>query len=79
MNCYNGQKFLFDAIQSVIGQTYKNWELIFFDNKSKDNSKKIFYSFNDKRLKYFNQKKHTSLYEARNAAIKKTSGKYNKE
>jgi len=76
MNCYNGQKFLFDAIQSVIGQTYKNWELIFFDNKSKDNSKKIFYSFHDKRLKYFNQKKHTSLYEARNAAIKKTSGKY---
>jgi len=76
MNCYNGEKFLFDAIQSVIGQTYKNWELIFFDNQSKDNSKKIFYSFNDKRLKYFNQKKHTSLYEARNKAIKKTSGKY---
>lgn len=76
MNCFNGEKFLFEAIQSVIGQTYKNWELIFFDNQSKDNSKKIFCSFNDKRLKYFKSKKYTSLYEARNTAIKKASGKY---
>lgn len=76
MNCYNGEKFLFEAIQSVIRQTYKNWELIFFDNQSKDNSKKIFFSFNDKRLKYFKSTRHTSLYEARNAAIKKAKGKY---
>ena len=76
MNCYNGDNFLFEAIQSVINQTYKKWELIFFDNKSKDESKKIFFSFRDKRLKYFSAKKHTSLYEARNAAIRKASGSY---
>jgi glycosyltransferase involved in cell wall biosynthesis len=76
MNCYNGEKFLFESIESVINQTYKNWELIFFDNKSKDKSKKIFFSFKDRRLKYFCGKKHTSLYQARNAAIRKASGSY---
>ena len=53
MNCYNGQRYLSEAIKSVINQTYKNWELIFYDNCSTDNSKEIFKSFNDKRLKYF--------------------------
>ena len=76
MNCYNGDRFLLEAIQSVIKQTYKKWELIFFDNKSNDNSKKIFFSFYDKRLKYFYAKRHTSLYEARNEAIKKATGEY---
>ena len=53
MNCYNGEKFLFDSINSVISQTYENWELVFWDNRSTDNSKKIFKSYKDKRLKYF--------------------------
>ena len=48
MNCYNGQRYLGEAIKSVINQTYKNWELIFYDNCSTDNSKEIFKSFNDK-------------------------------
>ena len=30
MNCHNGEKFLNESISSVINQTYKNWELIFF-------------------------------------------------
>ena len=34
MNCYNGEEFLEDAIQSVLTQTYKNWELVFWDNQS---------------------------------------------
>ena len=32
MNCYNGEKFLKESINSVINQTFKNWEIIFFDN-----------------------------------------------
>ena len=44
MNCYNGQEYLSQALDSVLGQTYDNWEIIFWDNKSIDNSKKIFFT-----------------------------------
>lgn len=76
MNCHNGEKFLAEAINSVLGQTYKKWELIFWDNCSTDQSADIFKSFDDKRLKYFYTRKKVSLYESRNAAIKKTNGEF---
>lgn len=76
MNCHNGQEFLNYSINSIINQTYTNWELIFWDNKSTDNSKTIVKSFNDKRIKYFYSKRKSVLYKARNLAIKKTRGKY---
>ncbi len=76
LNCYNGEKYLEEALVSVLNQSYKHWELIFWDNKSTDRSKKIFKSFKDKRFKYFYSKKHTSLYKAKNLAIKKSKGNY---
>ena len=76
MNCYNGETYLYDSIKSVLSQSYENWELIFWDNRSQDKSAEIFKSYNDKRLKYYYAPKHTFLYEARNEAIKKTSGEY---
>ena len=42
INCFNGEQYLAEAIDSVLTQTYPNWELIFWDNQSIDNSKKIF-------------------------------------
>ena len=53
LNCYNGEKYLNQALTSVLKQTYKNWELIFWDNKSTDKSKIIFKSFKNNRFKYF--------------------------
>ena len=50
MNCYNGEAYLYESIESVLSQTYKNWELIFWDNKSEDKSAKIFKSYNEKRF-----------------------------
>ena len=76
MNCHNGEKFLSEAIKSVLNQTYKNWELIFWNNSSSDQSEKIFKSFKDKRLRYFYTSKKVSLYVSRNAAIKKTKGNF---
>ena len=66
MNCYNGEKYLNEALNSVINQTYKNWELIFWDNLSTDKSKKIVNKIKDQRIKYFLSDIHTSQYEARN-------------
>jgi len=76
MNCKNGQTFLRNSISSVIRQTYKNWELIFFDNFSKDKSIEIAKTFNDKRIKILKAKKSLKLYDARNEALKFAKGKY---
>jgi glycosyltransferase involved in cell wall biosynthesis len=76
MNCYNGENYISNSVKSILMQTYKNFEIIFWDNQSKDKSASIYKSFKDKRLKYYYAKKHTSLYEARNLAIKKTKGKF---
>ena len=76
MNCHDGEKYLKDSIESVLSQTYKNWELNFWDNKSVDKSNKIFKSYTDKRFRYFYSEKYTSLYEARNLAIEKSKGDF---
>lgn len=76
INCYNGEKYLARSIKSVINQSHKNWEIIFWDNKSTDNSFKILNKFKDKRIKYFLSPKHEKLYNARNSAIKKAKGKF---
>ena len=52
MNCYNGEKYLREAIDSIYAQTYTNWEIIFWDNASTDNSAEIA-KLSDSRLKYF--------------------------
>ncbi len=76
MNCHNGQRYLSESIRSVINQSYKNWELIFYDNFSLDNSYSILKKFKDKRIRYFKSNKFLKLYAARNEAIKKAKGKY---
>ena len=75
INCLNGEKYLDYAIQSVLKQSYKNWEIIFFDNNSTDKSLSILKRYKDKRIKYFKLKKTQTLYKARNLAIKKSKGK----
>ena len=75
MNCYNSDRFLNEAIDSVYSQTYQNWEIIFWDNASTDTSAIIAKSY-DERVKYHFESKTTSLGKARNLAVKKASGKY---
>lgn len=76
VNCHNGEKFLNESLNSIISQTYKNWEIIFFDNLSTDKSSLIVKSLKDQRIKYFKTKKFLNLYHARNQAITKCKGKY---
>ena len=76
MNCFNGEKYLEKSLESVFLQTYKNWELIFWDNQSNDKSVKIFEKYKDERLRFFSAPKHTVLSEARNYAIQKTRGEF---
>jgi glycosyltransferase involved in cell wall biosynthesis len=76
INCYNGEKYLKQAIQSVISQTYKNWEIIFWDNQSNDNTSKIVQDFKNSKIYYHYSEKFTNLYTARNLAVKKAKGDF---
>jgi len=76
VNCHNGEKYLFQALESVKSQTYQNFELIFYDNCSTDDSKKIFDSFRDIRFFYFKSKKKLPLGVARLNALKKSKGDF---
>ena len=75
MNCYNGEKYLREAIDSVYAQTYKNWEIIFWDNASTDKSTKIVKSYSSK-MRYFRGGKTIPLGAARNKALKQCEGEY---
>jgi glycosyltransferase involved in cell wall biosynthesis len=74
INCYNGEKYLFKTLETVKNQTYQNWEVIFWDVSTNNNSKTILENFNDKRFKYFNSGKKKNLYHSRNEAIEQAKG-----
>ena len=74
MNCYNGEQYIAEAIQTVLDQTYQNWEIIFWDNASTDRSAEIAQSYGDPRIKYFLAEENIPLYAARDLAIKKVTG-----
>lgn len=75
MNCFNCEKYLAEAIDSVYAQTYKNWEIIFWDNASSDRSAKIAKSYDDK-LRYFRGEETVSLGAARNKALERAKGEF---
>jgi glycosyltransferase involved in cell wall biosynthesis len=75
INCHNGGQYLKEAINSVYSQSYSNWEIIFWDNCSTDDSKIIAKSY-DRKLKYFLAEEHTLLGKARNLALEKAGGEY---
>ena len=73
---YNRSKELKFAIDSVINQTFKNWELILVDNNSKDGTKKLIDNYNNSKIKLFTINNHGNIAKSRNLGIKKSSGKY---
>ncbi len=75
MNCFNSEKYLKEAIDSVFAQTYENFEIIFWDNASTDQSAAIAKGY-DQRLKYFRGETTVPLYAARNLALKKVKGEF---
>ena len=74
MNCYNGEKYLNEAIESILDQTYKNWELIFVDNCSTDGSAKIFKNYSDDRFKYIKTETNICLGAARDVGMRHAVG-----
>lgn len=75
---YNSEKFLEEAIKSILEQTYKNWELILINDASTDESINIIKKFakEDKRITYIELEKNSGTAVARNKGIEKATGKY---
>lgn len=76
--CYNAEKYIAETIESVIDQSYQNWELIIVDDISTDKSIEIidFYSKKDSRIKYYILDEKGGASIARNKAIMQSTGKY---
>lgn len=75
---YNSEKFILDTINTVEKQSYKNWELIFVDDCSKDNSTKIIKERikNNNKIKLIELKKNSGAATARNVGIDESKGSY---
>ena len=78
MTVFNGEKFLREAIDSVLCQTFKNFELIIVNDASTDNSLKIIQekSSLDQRIKIINLKENLGMANALNIAINDSKADY---
>ncbi len=76
MPVYNAEKYIAFAIQSVLNQTFTNFELIIFDDGSTDNTIAIIKSFNDKRIKFYHHEYNAGIAICLNQVIKFSSGTY---
>ncbi len=76
--CYNAEKYISDCIESVLNQTYKEFEIIFVNNNSTDNSTKIIQKYIQKYpsiISLFEEKRKGASI-ARNTGLKKSKGNY---
>ncbi len=73
--CYNHAHYLPDAINSVLAQTYTDWEAIIVDDGSTDNTREVAARFTDTRIRYIYQE-NRGLSGARNTAIRAAEGEY---
>lgn len=74
--CYNAAAFLQEAIDSVLKQTFADFELIIIDDGSTDDSAKIISKQNDPRLRILRNEKNQGLIRALNAGMAAAKGKY---
>lgn len=73
---YNSKKYVEQTINSVISQTYQNWELLFVDDCSTDGSLEIVRSFGDERIKIFQNETNSGAAVSRNYALREAKGKW---
>lgn len=74
--CYNSSRFLEETINSVLSQTFDDWEWIITDDKSSDGSVNIIKQFTDKRILLIESEHNGGAGHARNLALEKATGRY---
>ena len=76
LSVYNGEKYLREAIESVLNQTFTDFEFIIVNDGSTDNSLEIIQSYDDERIKIINNEKNIGLTKSLNKALKQAKGEY---
>lgn len=78
MPSFNSEKTISQSIESVLNQSYSNWELLITDDKSYDSTVKIISTYveNDKRIKFFSSEVNGGAGKARNNSIKMAKGRF---
>jgi glycosyltransferase involved in cell wall biosynthesis len=76
MSCYNHDKFVGEAINSVLNQSFKDFEFLIIDDNSTDKTLDIVTSFKDPRIKVFRNEKNFGMVFNTNSLIKKSIGEY---
>ena len=76
MPAFNVEKYIGDAIRSVLKQTYPFFELIIVDDGSTDRTREVVNSFDDERIVLLTHEKNRGVAEARNTALKEARGKW---
>ena len=76
MVSFNSEKYIAESIQSILNQTYKNFELIIVNDGSTDNTLQEINNFNDSRIVIINNRKNLGIPHSRNIALRASNGKY---
>ncbi|WP_051593531.1 glycosyltransferase family 2 protein [Achromobacter sp. DH1f] len=76
MPAYNAQRYIKIAIDSVLGQTFKDWELLVVDDCSSDDTGKYVLDYQDERIRYIKNPQNLGVAQTRNRAIEAALGKY---
>jgi glycosyltransferase involved in cell wall biosynthesis len=76
MPTYNRAAYIMESINSVLQQTYSNWELIIVDDASEDNTEELVLSIKDDRIQFIKTGKTGLGIKIKNIGIKKTKGEF---
>ena len=76
MPSYNTAPFIKETVQSVLDQTYQNWELIIVDDCSSDNTDDVIAEIKDERIKYIHNEKNFGAAVSRNRALREAKGQW---
>ena len=76
MSVYNGEKYLKEAIDSVLSQTFKDFEVLIINDGSIDKTSKILKTYKDPRIRIINNKKNIGLTKSLNKGLKLARGEY---
>lgn len=76
MPAYNCEKYVGASIESIINQTYQNWELLVVDDCSTDKTQSVVHTYLDARIKYTKNEKNSGAAVSRNKALKMAKGRW---
>lgn len=76
MPVYNAEKFLKEAIDSILNQTFKDFEFLIINDASTDRSKEIILSYKNPRIRYFENKKNLGVARTLNRGLRLAKGEY---